>query len=103
MKYVSFNCQSTGNVARKMPVMPPMTNTKMKPAAKYSEAVVTIEPRHSVATQLNTLTPVGTPIRNELSMKNPSTTIGTGEANMWWAHTSVARNAITAVEAAIAL
>jgi hypothetical protein len=43
------------------------------------------------------------PIRNELSMKNPSTTTGSGEANMWWAHTSVARNAITAVEAAIAL
>ena len=32
-------------------------------------------------------------------MKKPSTTIGTGEANMWWAHTSVARNAITAVDA----
>ena len=31
------------------------------------------------------------------------TTIGTGEANMWWAHTSVARTAMTAVEAAIAL
>ena len=57
----------------------------------------------SVAIQLKILTPVGTPIRNELSMKNPSTTIGTGEANMWCAQTSVARNAITAVDAAIAL
>ncbi len=36
-------------------------------------------------------------------MKNPSTTIGTGEANMWWAHTRVARKAMTAVEAAMAL
>ena len=36
-------------------------------------------------------------------MKKPSTTIGTGEANMWCAQTSVARNAITTVEAAIAL
>jgi hypothetical protein len=36
-------------------------------------------------------------------MKKPSTTIGIGEANMWWAQTSVARNAITAVAAAIAL
>ena len=75
----------------------------MKPTAKYSEVVITIEPRHSVAIQLKILTPVGTPIRNELIMKKPSTTIGTGEANMWCAHTSVARNAITAVEAAIAL
>ena len=75
----------------------------MKPTAKYSAVVITIDPRHSVAIQLKILTPVGMPIRNELSMKNPSTTIGTGEANMWWAHTSVARNAITAVDAAIAL
>ena len=36
-------------------------------------------------------------------MKKPSTTIGTGEANRWWAQTSVARNAITTVDAAIAL
>ena len=36
-------------------------------------------------------------------MKKPSTTIGTGEVNMWCAHTSVARKAITTVEAAIAL
>ena len=75
----------------------------MKPIAKYSDVVITSEPRHSVAIQLKILTPVGIPIRNELSMKNPSTTIGTGEANMWCAQTSVARNAITAVEAAIAL
>ena len=56
-----------------------------------------------MAIQLKIFTPVGTPMRNELSMKKPSTTIGTGEANMWWAHTSVARKAITAVDAAIAL
>ena len=65
--------------------------------------VITSDPRHRVAIQLKILTPVGMPIRNELSMKKPSTTIGIGEANMWCAQTSVARNAITAVEAAIAL
>ena len=84
-------------------MIPPTRKIAMNPTAKYSDAVVTIEPRHSVAIQLKILTPVGTPIRNELNMKKPSTTIGTGEANMWCAHTSVARNAITAVEAAIAL
>jgi hypothetical protein len=36
-------------------------------------------------------------------MKKPSTTVGTGTENMWWAHTSAARKAMTAVEAAIAL
>ena len=84
-------------------MIPPITKIAMNPTAKYSAVVITIDPRHSVAIQLKILTPVGTPIRNELNMKNPSTTIGTGEANMWWAHTSVARNAITAVDAAIAL
>ncbi len=83
--------------------MPPIVKIPMKPTANHSDVVMTIDPRHRVAIQLKILTPVGTPIRNELSMKNPSTTIGTGEANMWCAQTSVARNAITAVEAAIAL
>ena len=75
----------------------------MKPTAKYSDVVITIEPRHRVAIQLKIFTPVGIPMRNELNMKKPSTTIGTGEANMWCAHTRVARNAIIAVEAAMAL
>src|SRR6202042_1533919 len=86
-----------------MPVMPPMMKIAMNPIVNHSAVVITSEPRHKVAIQLKILTPVGTPIKNELSMKKPSTTIGTGDANMWWAHTSVARNAITAVEAAIAL
>ncbi len=64
---------------------------------------MTSEPRHSVAVQLKILTPVGIPIRNELSMKKPSTTSGIGAVNRWWAQTSVARNAITIVDAAIAL
>ena len=76
-------------------MIPPIVKIAIIPTAKYSEVVITIDPRHKVAIQLKILTPVGIPIRNELSMKNPSTTIGIGEANMWWAHTSVARNAIT--------
>jgi hypothetical protein len=54
----------------------------MNPTANSVAVVNTIEPRHIVAIELKISTPVGTPIRNELSMKNPSTTIGTGEANM---------------------
>ena len=63
----------------------------------------TIEPRQSVAIQLKILMPVGTAIRNELSMKNASTTVAVGVVNMWCAHTSSPRKAIATVEAAIAL
>ena len=60
-------------------------------------------PRHSVATQLKIFTPVGTAIRKLESMKNASTTVDIGVANMWCAHTSMPRNAMPAVDAAIAL
>ena len=59
-----------------------MMKIAMNPTAKYSEVVITIEPRHRVAIQLKILTPVGIAIRNELSMKKPITTTGSGEANM---------------------
>ena len=62
-----------------------------------------IVPRHSVAIQLNIFTPVGTAMRNELIMKKTSTTVGLGVANMWCAQTSRPRNAMTTVDAAIAL
>ncbi len=62
-----------------------------------------IGPFHSVAIQLKILMPVGTAMRNELSMKNASTTVAVGVVNMWCAHTSMPRNAIATVDAAIAL
>ena len=61
-----------------------------------------IRPRQSVASQLKILIPVGTAIVNEDSMKNASTTVAVGVANMWCAHTSRPRNAIATVDAAIA-
>ena len=62
-----------------------------------------IWPRHNVAIQLKIFTPVGTAMANEESMKNASTTVAVGVANMWCAQTSSPRKAIAAVEAAIAL
>src|SRR5439155_997187 len=62
-----------------------------------------IVPRHSVAIQLKILTPVGTAMRNELIMKKTSTTVGEGVANMWCAHTSRPRKAMTTLAAATAL
>ena len=46
---------------------------------------------------------MGMAIAIEDSMKNASTTVGSGVANMWWAHTSIERNAIPTLDAAIAL
>src|SRR4051812_49894083 len=83
--------------------MPPITNVERNPHAKYRGVFVTIWPRHRVASQLKILMPVGTAIANEDSMKNASTTVLVGVANMWCAHTSMPRNAMAAVDAAIAL
>jgi hypothetical protein len=84
-------------------VIPPRVKRTRNPAAKYSGVRSAIEPRNSVATQLSTLTPVGTAIAIEESMKNTSTALESGVANMWWAHTSIDRNAIAMLDAAIAL
>ena len=48
-------------------------------------------PRHSVASQLKILIPVGTATANEAIMKKPSTPSGSGVANMWCAHTITPR------------
>ena len=60
-------------------------------------------PRQRVAIQLKILMPVGTAIVNDDSMKKASTTVAVGVVNMWCAHTSIPRNAIATVAAAIAL
>ncbi len=56
-----------------------------------------IEPRHSVATQLNTLTPVGTAMSMVAYMKNSSPASGMPTVNMWCAQTMNDRKAIDAV------
>ena len=83
--------------------MPPIRKTEMKPTAKISGVLNSTVPRHSVATQLKIFTPVGIAIRKELIMKKTSTIVALGVVNMWCAHTSSARNAMTTVAAAIAL
>src|ERR671939_567600 len=102
-KYVSLKYQSTGKIARITPEIPPITNIDRKPAAKYSGVLKTIVPRHSVASQLKILIPVGIAIVNDDSMKNASTTSAVGVANMWCAHSSMLRNVMPADEATIAL
>ena len=65
------------------PVKPPMVNTKMKPTAHTIGASKVMEPRHMVATQLNTFTPVGTEMSMVAYMKNNCPVTGMPVANMW--------------------
>ena len=98
-----MSCQSTGKTARNTPEMPPITNSAMNPTQNSSGVRSSIVPRHSVAIQLNTFTPVGTAIVSELSITKMRIASGIGAVNMWCAHVRKARNAIAIVEAAIAL
>jgi len=100
---VSVTCLSIGKIARITPVIPPSVKSTRKPAAKYSGVANSIEPRNSVATQLSTFTPVGMAINIDDNMKNTSTALDSGVANMWCAHTSSERNAMPMLDAAIAL
>ncbi|MNR01534.1 hypothetical protein D3C85_1173400 [compost metagenome] len=50
---------SMGATDRIRPVKPPMVNTKMKPIENSIGVSNVMDPRHIVATQLNTFTPVG--------------------------------------------
>ena len=88
---------SIGAIAQISPVKPPMVNTKMKPVAHSIGVSKVIEPRHMVATQLKTFTPVGTAISIVAYMKNSCPTAGMPVVNMWCAHTVKERIAIDAV------
>ncbi len=69
------------------PVMPPTTKTKRKPTANNIGVSKVSEPSHIVATQLKTLTPVGTATRRLAYMKNSCPATGIPAVNMWCAHT----------------
>ncbi|MNC68805.1 hypothetical protein D3C75_1194420 [compost metagenome] len=65
------------------PEKPPMVNRVMKAMANSMGVSNVREPRHMVATQLNTFTPVGTAISMVAYMKNSSATTGSPVVNMW--------------------
>ena len=98
-----MTCQSIGKTARKTPDRPPITNSAIPPTAKISGVLNSTVPRHSVAIQLSTFTPVGTAMKNELSITKMRIASGTGAVNMWCAQVRKPRKAIAIVEAAIAL
>src|SRR6185437_3473256 len=84
-------------MAQTTPLKPPMTNRKMKPMENSMGVSKVMEPRHIVAVQLNTFTPVGTAISIVPYMKNSCPTTGMPAVNIWCAQTMQERMAMEAV------
>ena len=70
-----------------MPERPPITNIEMNPSAKSIGVLRWIRPSHSVASQLNTLTPVGTAISNVEIIIGTRSQSAMPATNMWCAQT----------------
>ena len=100
---MSVTCQSNGKAARKIPESPPIVKSAMKPSAKSIGGSKWMFPRQVVASQLKILIPVGTAMIIDEIMKKLSSEIGSPTENMWWAQTSIEKNAMKIVENAIAL
>ena len=83
------------------PEKPPIVNSTMKASENIIGTSKLIDPRHIVATQLNTFTPVGTAISMVAYMKNSSATTGMPVVNMWWPQTMKDRKAMLAVATTI--
>ena len=64
------------------PEKPPIVNSTMKASENIIGTSKLIDPRHIVATQLNTFTPVGTAISMVAYMKKSSATTGMPVVNM---------------------
>src|SRR6059058_5801420 len=84
-KYESATWKSIGGLASSTPVSPPNRNVTMKPTAKIIGVSKLTAPPHIEPIQLKNLMPVGTAMRNVITLKNGSSTAPV--VNMWWAHT----------------
>ena len=73
--------KSTGAMAWSTPVSPPSRKITRKPTVKSIGVVKRSCPPHMVPIQLKNLTPVGTAMRNDIPLKNGSSTAPV--ANMW--------------------
>lgn len=85
---------SKEELARIMPVRPPMVNRKIKPRAHSIGGSHLIIPPCSVASQLKTLIPVGMAMIIVADVKYARVSTSIPTVNMWWAHTIKPRNPI---------
>src|SRR5690606_3054709 len=89
--------KSAGVIANINPENPPMVNNTTKAMANNMGVSKLMEPRHMVATQLNTFTPVGTEISMVAYIKKISAPTGMPVVNIWCAHTKKLNPAIAPV------
>lgn len=85
---------SKEELARTIPVRPPTVNKKINPKAHNIAGDHLIFPPCSVASQLNTLTPVGIAIIIVADVKYARVSTSIPTVNMWWAHTMKPKNPI---------
>lgn len=83
--------------ASTMPVSPPMVNRKMKPSAHSMGGSHLIIPPCSVASQLNTLIPVGIAMIIVADVKYARVSTSIPTVNIWWAHTMKPRNPMDSI------
>ena len=78
---------SKEELARTIPVKPPTVNRKINPSAHRSGVSHLIEPPCKVASQLNTLTPVGMAMIIVAEVKYARVSTSMPTVNIWWAQT----------------
>lgn len=82
---------------RMMPVTPPVVNRKINPRAHSIGAEYLMCEPWIVASQLNTLIPVGTAIIIVAAVKYARVSTSIPTVNMWWAHTINPKTAIPSI------
>lgn len=88
---------SKEELARTIPVKPPIVNKKIKPKAQSMGGSHLIVPPCRVASQLKTLMPVGIAMIMVADVKYARVSTSMPTVNMWWAQTIKPRNPIESI------
>jgi len=91
---VSCRIISRAEFDKIIPVTPPVVNRKINPRVQSIGVEYTKFEPCRVASQLNTLIPVGTAIIMVAAVKYARVSTSIPTVNMWWAHTMNPRTAI---------
>lgn len=84
---MSWRIISIDELAKTIPVSPPTVKRKINPKAHSIGTSYLIRLPWIVASQLNTLMPVGTAIIIVAAVKYARVSTSIPTVNMWWAHT----------------
>ena len=90
-----------GYAASMMPLMPPSVNIVMKPSANSIGVDNSSTPRHSVASQLKILMPVGMAISIVVIIIGTRSQVNMPDTNMWCAQTVKPSTRIASSDSAI--